>query len=117
MVFASALLHDPPVLVVDEPMVGMDPKSTRLVKDLLRQRTAAGGTVFMSTHTLSLAEEIADRIGIIDHGWMNFLGTLDQLRQEASDHQTNLEQIFLDRTDNHPHYGKSETRSSQSPLP
>ena len=76
LVFAAALLHDPPVVVVDEPMVGLDPKSTRLVKDLLRQRTAAGGTVFMSTHTLSLAEEIADRIGIIDQGWMNFLGTL-----------------------------------------
>jgi ABC-2 type transport system ATP-binding protein len=108
LVFASALLHDPPVLVVDEPMVGMDPKSTRLVKDLLRQRTAAGGTVFMSTHTLSLAEEIADRIGIIDRGWMNFLGTLGQLRQEASDHQTSLERLFLERTDNHPDYGKSQ---------
>jgi ABC-2 type transport system ATP-binding protein len=105
LVFAAAMLHDPPVVVVDEPMVGLDPKSSRLVKDLLRQRTAAGGTVFMSTHTLSLAEEIADRIGIIDQGWMNFLGTLDQLRQEASDHQTSLEQLFLDRTDNHPRGG------------
>jgi ABC-2 type transport system ATP-binding protein len=83
-------------------MVGLDPKSTRLVKDLLRQRAAAGGAVFMSTHTLSLAEEIADRIGIIDGGCMNFLGTLDQLRQEGSDHQTSLEELFLNRTDNHP---------------
>jgi ABC-2 type transport system ATP-binding protein len=102
LIFAAALLHDPPVLVVDEPMVGLDPKSTRLVKDLLRQRTAAGGTVFMSTHTLSLAEEIAQRIGIIDGGCMNFLGTLDQLRQEGSDHQTSLEDLFLNRTNNHP---------------
>jgi len=101
LIFAAALLHDPPVLVVDEPMVGLDPKSTRLVKDLMRQRTAAGGTVFMSTHTLSLAEEIADRIGIIDQGCMNFLGTIDQLRQEGSDHQTSLEQLFLNRTNNH----------------
>jgi ABC-2 type transport system ATP-binding protein len=116
LVFASAMLHDPPVLVVDEPMVGMDPKSTRLVKDLLRQRTDAGGTVFMSTHTLSLAEEIADRIGIIDHGWMNFLGTIDQLRQQASDHETSLEQIFLDRTNNHPHYAKSAMRNLKSEV-
>jgi len=111
LIFAAAMLHDPPVLVVDEPMVGLDPKSSRLVKDLLRQRTAAGGTVFMSTHTLSLAEEIADRIGIIDQGWMNFLGTLDQLRQEASDHQTSLEQLFLDRTNNHPRHGAAVRRS------
>ncbi|MGQ9576259.1 MAG: ABC transporter ATP-binding protein [Thermoguttaceae bacterium] len=102
LVFAAALLHDPPVLVVDEPTVGLDPKSTRLVKDLLRERTRAGGAVFMSTHTLSIAEEIADRIGIIDQGRLNFLGTLDQLRQEASDHQTSLEQLFLERTNNHP---------------
>ena len=98
LVFASALLHDPPVLIVDEPMVGLDPKSVRLVKDLLREKAKAGATVFMSTHTLSVAEEIADRIGIIDRGHLDFLGTLDELRQELSLKGTSLEELFLELT-------------------
>jgi ABC-2 type transport system ATP-binding protein len=98
LVFASALLHDPQVLVVDEPMVGLDPKSVRLVKDLLRARTSAGKTVFMSTHTLSVAEELAGRIGIIDRGRLVFLGTLDELRQELSLQKTSLERLFLQLT-------------------
>jgi ABC-2 type transport system ATP-binding protein len=98
LVFASALLHDPRVLVVDEPMVGLDPKSVRMVKDLLRTRAAAGTTVFMSTHTLAVAEEIADRIGVIDRGRLIFLGTLEELRQELSLQKTSLEQLFLQLT-------------------
>ena len=98
LVLASALLHDPPLLVVDEPMVGLDPKSVRFVKDLLRRRAAAGMTVFMSTHTLALAEEIADRIGIVDRGRLNFLGSLGQLRQEQKSQQKSLEQLFLELT-------------------
>jgi ABC-2 type transport system ATP-binding protein len=98
LVFASALLHDPQVLVVDEPMVGLDPKSVRLVKDLLRARTSAGKIVFMSTHTLSVAEELASRIGIIDRGELIFLGTLDELRQELSLQRTSLERLFLQLT-------------------
>jgi ABC-2 type transport system ATP-binding protein len=101
LVFASALLHDPPVLVLDEPMVGLDPKSARLVKDLLRERSKAGAAVLMSTHTLSVAEEIADRIGIIDQGRLRFLGALDELRRESTDHQTNLEGLFLELTSSH----------------
>ena len=62
------MLHDPKVLVIDEPMVGLDPRSVRLVKDLLRAKAAAGQTIFMSTHLLSIAEEIADRVGIVDQG-------------------------------------------------
>ncbi len=100
LVFASALLHDPRVLVVDEPMVGLDPKSARLVKDLLRARASVGTTVFMSTHTLSVAEEIADRIGIIDGGRLRFLGTVGQLQAELSLAQTSLEQLFLQITSN-----------------
>jgi ABC-2 type transport system ATP-binding protein len=68
IVFASALLHEPRVLIVDEPMVGLDPRSMRLVKDLLRKLARQGATVFMSTHTLAVVEEIADRIGVIT-GW------------------------------------------------
>lgn len=98
LIFAAALLHDPPVLVVDEPMVGLDPKSVRLVKDLLRARASAGAAVFMSTHTLSVAEEIADRIGIIDRGRLNFLGTIGELRQALRDEQHSLEHLFLELT-------------------
>jgi len=98
LVFASALLHDPPVLVVDEPMVGLDPKSARLVKDLLRARASAGKTVFMSTHTLAVAEEIADRIGVIDRGRLIFLGTQDKLARELSAGKRSLEQLFLQLT-------------------
>jgi len=98
LVFASTLLHDPPVLVVDEPMVGLDPRSSRLVKDLLRVRASAGKTVFMSTHTLAVAEEIADRIGVIDRGRLIFLGTQDELGQELSAGKRSLEQLFLQLT-------------------
>jgi ABC-2 type transport system ATP-binding protein len=97
-VFASALLHDPTVLVVDEPMVGLDPKSVRLVKDLLRERASAGTTVFMSTHTLGVAEEIADRIGIIHHGQLKFLGAIDELRSLLRGDHSSLENLFLELT-------------------
>ncbi len=99
VVFASALLHDPAVLVIDEPMVGLDPRSVRIVKDLLRRRTGAGTAVFMSTHTLAVAEEIADRIGIVDHGRLKFLGSVAQLREELASQQASLERLFLDLTD------------------
>ena len=99
LVFAAALLHDPEVLVVDEPMVGLDPRNIRLVKDMLRARVAAGAAVFMSTHTLAIAEEICDRIGIIDRGQLLFTGTLPELRQELYKQDTSLEQLFLELTD------------------
>ncbi len=98
LVFASALLHDPAVLVVDEPMVGLDPLSVRVVKDLLRSRAGAGAAVFMSTHTLAVAEEIADRIGILDGGRLHFLGTLPKLREELSSASASLEPLFLELT-------------------
>ncbi|GAB6166008.1 ABC transporter ATP-binding protein [Thermostilla marina] len=103
VVFASAVMHDPKVLVVDEPMVGLDPKTAWLVKELLRHRTAEGGIVFMSTHTLSVAEEIADRIGIINHGKLLFLGTIDELRrrrmqQSGEADVCTLERLFLAMT-------------------
>jgi ABC-2 type transport system ATP-binding protein len=70
----------------------------RLVKDLLRERASAGMTVFMSTHTLGLAEEIADRIGIVDRGRLRFLGTVDQLRQQLAQEHTSLERMYLELT-------------------
>ena len=98
MVFASAFLHDPAVLVIDEPMVGLDPLGVRLVKDLLRSRAAAGTSVVMSTHTLAVAEEIADRIGIMNAGRVHFLGTVPQLREKLSSHHEALEPLFLELT-------------------
>ncbi len=113
LVFASALFHDPDVLVLDEPMVALDPKSVRLVKDLIRGRASAGKTVFMSTHTLALAEEIADRIGIIHRGRLEFLGTLGELRQLlAADHET-LEDLFLELTSD----GDGRLRGRRGELP
>ena len=98
---ASALLPNPRVLVVDEPTVGLDPRSVRMVKDLLKQRAAAGTTVFMSTHTLPIAEEIADRIGIVDHGRLNFFGTRQQVKDEMQSRGLSLERFFLDLTESH----------------
>jgi len=98
LVLAAALLHDPAVLVIDEPMVGLEPHSARLVKDLLRARTQAGATVFLSTHMLALAEEIADRIGILNHGRLMFLGTLAELQGEMACPQAALEPLFLELT-------------------
>jgi ABC-2 type transport system ATP-binding protein len=91
---AAALLHRPKVLVVDEPMVGLDPRTVRVVKDLFIEHTRAGGTVFMSTHTLDIAEALADRIGIIHRGELIAAGTLAELRSQARREQS-LEDIFL----------------------
>ncbi|MBL8821474.1 MAG: ABC transporter ATP-binding protein [Planctomycetia bacterium] len=97
-VFASALLHQPEVLIVDEPMVGLDPKNQRLVKDLLRDQVKKGVTVFMSIHTLDIAQELATRIAIINHGRIVGEGTLDELRHKA-EHGGQLEDVFLKLTE------------------
>jgi len=96
-VLAAALLHEPAVLVIDEPMVGLDPKTVRTVKDLMNEITRSGRTVFMSTHTLGVAEAVADRIGIIHHGKLVAVGTLNELRQHA-EQNASLEDIFLKLT-------------------
>ncbi len=90
----SALLHDPEVFVIDEPMVGLDPHHTRVVKDILKERSLTGMTVFLSTHQLSVAEEMADRIGIIHQGRLIAVGTRDELRQQSGSAGA-LEQTFL----------------------
>lgn len=79
----SALLHDPEVFVIDEPMVGLDPHHARVVKDVLKERSLAGMTVFVSTHQLSVAEEMADRIGIIHKGRLAALGTREELQRQS----------------------------------
>lgn len=97
LVFAAALLHDPDVLVVDEPMVGLDPKGAKLVKDIFVEQARRGATIFLSTHTLSLAEELADRIGLIRSGQLIFLGTLAEMRSQTQ-RDGSLEQLFLKLT-------------------
>ncbi len=95
LTFAAALLHDPAVLVVDEPTVGLDPRSVRLLKNILRRRAASGTTVFMSTHTLAVAEEIAERIGIVHQGRLRFLGTRDEVAHELRSENLSLEDLFM----------------------
>jgi ABC-2 type transport system ATP-binding protein len=90
----SALLHDPEVFVIDEPMVGLDPQHARVVKDILKERSIKGMTVFLSTHQLSIAEEMADRIGIIHCGRFVAVGTREELRQ-SSGASGPLEEVFL----------------------
>jgi ABC-2 type transport system ATP-binding protein len=97
-VFAAALLHQPQVLVVDEPTVGLDPRSVRLLKDLLRREAQRGVTVFLSTHSLDIAQELAGRIGIVDRGRLIGCGTLDVLRKQAAI-DGSLEEVFLKLTE------------------
>jgi ABC-2 type transport system ATP-binding protein len=94
---ASALLHDPQVLVMDEPTVGLDPRSARLIKDILRQLAERGAAIFLSTHILEIAERMCDRIGIIDDGQLIAVGTMQELRAMGKG-ETSLEDIFLNLT-------------------
>jgi ABC-2 type transport system ATP-binding protein len=99
LVMAAALIHAPRLLIVDEPMVGMDPRGARLLKRTFRQLARSGVTVFMSTHSLEVAEETCDRIGIINHGQLIALGTMEQLRRQAGSHASSkLEAVFLKLT-------------------
>ncbi|MCB2156120.1 ABC transporter ATP-binding protein [bacterium] len=96
--FSVAFMHEPKLLVVDEPMVGLDPRSARTLKNLLRGFCADGGTIFLSTHLLPIAEELADRIGIITTGKLRFLGTTKDLRSQLAREGT-LEDLFLELTE------------------
>ncbi len=93
---AAAMIHAPDLLVVDEPIVGLDPRTIRVIKDTFREIADNGGTVFMSTHTLDVAESVADRIGILHQGRLVALGTLDELR--SGEDAARLEDIFLSLT-------------------
>jgi ABC-2 type transport system ATP-binding protein len=94
LVFAMAFMHAPQVLIVDEPMVGLDPRHGRLVKDAMKDFTRKGGTVFLSTHILSVAEELADRIGIIHHGKLISCGSVADLKKRGGKDAA-LEEAFL----------------------
>jgi ABC-2 type transport system ATP-binding protein len=94
---AAALMHDPKVLILDEPTVGLDPKSARLIKDILRQLADRGAAVMLSTHILEIAERMCDRIGIINKGELVAVGTMDELRVHGQG-QSSLEDIFLSLT-------------------
>lgn len=98
LAIASALLHDPKVFVIDEPMVGLDPAHARIVKQEFKTRSRAGTTFFLSTHTLAVAEEIADRIGIINHGKLIAIGTVEELRKQSAETGA-LEKVFLSLID------------------
>jgi len=95
ILISSALIHQPQLIVVDEPMVGLDPRSAKLLKDLMRTFVEGGGTVFLSTHTLEVAEALCDRIAIINEGEIIALGSMDELRTQAQAGGAHLEEIFL----------------------
>ncbi|HRR32123.1 MAG TPA: ABC transporter ATP-binding protein [Candidatus Sumerlaeia bacterium] len=97
LVMSISLMHDPKALVIDEPMVGLDPQSMKIVKRLFRETAEKGAAVFLSTHLLSVAEEVADRIGLIHKGQLIFLGTLEEMRRFAR-REGNLEDLFLELT-------------------
>jgi ABC-2 type transport system ATP-binding protein len=92
---AGALVHDPKLIILDEPLTGLDAGSARQVKTVLRERVAAGGTVVMTTHILEVAERMADRIGVIARGQLIAQGTLDDLRRQAGNGSSSLEDAFL----------------------
>ena len=95
LIISAALIHRPRVLVVDEPMVGLDPRSAWLLKDVLRKFADGGGTALVSTHTLELAESLCDRLAVIDRGRVVASGTIEDLRQQARAASAGLEEIFL----------------------
>ena len=98
LVLCAALLHEPPVLVLDEPLVGLDPKSGRLVKEIFQTLSKRGCTLFMCTHILEIAERLCHRIGIMTSGRLKALGTLSELRNQAKSGGAALEDVFLSLT-------------------
>ena len=99
LIMTSIFMLDQPLMVIDEPMVGLDPKSARIVKEVFKQKAEAGTTIFLSTHSLEIAEELCHRIAIITNGTLHVIGTMEELRAKAGREATiNLEEIFLELT-------------------
>jgi len=99
LALTAALIHEPEIVVIDEPMIGLDPKSARVMKTLLAELVADGRTVFLSTHTLEVAQELCSRVAIIQKGRIVARGTLDELRRQAMAEQGSLEAVFLRLTE------------------
>ncbi|HVR76262.1 MAG TPA: ABC transporter ATP-binding protein [Planctomycetota bacterium] len=97
LAFAACFLHNPSVVIIDEPWVGLDPRNIRAAIEFLRTEATKGTTIFMSTHSLDIAEEVAERIGIIHHGKLIYDGSVDALQRGST--QQDLEEIFLAMTD------------------
>ena len=95
LIISAALLHDPKVIIVDEPMVGLDPAGIRMIKAVFRSLAERGTTIFMSTHTLGVAEDVCDRIGIIHRGTLIAMGAIEDLRQRAQVREGDLEEVFM----------------------
>ncbi|MBV6521112.1 MAG: putative multidrug ABC transporter ATP-binding protein YbhF [Gemmatimonadaceae bacterium] len=102
LIIASAFVHRPEVIVVDEPMVGLDPKAARTLKDLFREYVRRGNTVMMSTHTLEVAQQLCDRVAIIQRGTIHACGTVEDLRVHSGNQEDRLEDIFLRLTGEAP---------------
>jgi ABC-2 type transport system ATP-binding protein len=98
IVLMAALLHDPDVLIIDQPLTGLDPKSSFTLKEILRERVRAGRTVFFSTHVLEVAERLCDRVAVIHRGKLLFFGTLAEMKALAGA-DTTLERMFLEMTE------------------
>lgn len=99
IILMGALLHEPSVWILDEPLTGLDPKSAFILKEMMREHAQKGNTVFFSTHVLEVAEKICDQVAIVNKGRILFHGTLDQMRQHFKENQS-LEQMFLEMTEN-----------------
>ena len=99
LIMCAALIHHPELVVVDEPMVGLDPSAIRMVKGLLKDLAEGGTTVFMSTHTLQIAQDLCDRIGVIHKGRLIAQGTVEELKKTARVERTDLEQVFMSLTE------------------
>ena len=99
IVVMGALIHEPPVWILDEPMTGLDPKSSYVLKEMMKEHTASNKTVFFSTHVLDVAEKICDRVAIINKGKILFTGKLDEMREHFKSSES-LEKIFLEMTGN-----------------
>ncbi|MFA6739795.1 MAG: ABC transporter ATP-binding protein [Bacilli bacterium] len=97
IILMGALIHEPKVWILDEPMTGLDPRSSYLLKEMMKEHVRKGNTVFFSTHVLEVAEKLCDRIGIIDHGQLRFSGTMEQMREKFAGTDS-LEKIFLEMT-------------------
>lgn len=100
IVIMGALIHDPSVWILDEPMTGLDPKSSFTLKEMMREHAESGKTVFFSTHVLEVAEKLCDRLAIINKGSILFCGTLDEMRQHFADRNESFEKMFLEMTEN-----------------